>query len=268
MGCGWLRESKMTDRLGLSTCLVVVAVLIATVPAGALPAATTDASTTAQNGSNTSNATFGASVSAFMQASAANAEGEVEDGMFSARFENASEERRADLVRGRAATLDQRLDRLRAERAELLNTTDGEAPSVADRAKAARLTARINALENAIATTDEAADRAGVNVTRLDELRRNASELTGREVAELSRGLAGVGQGPPEAGEDRGHRGDGRDGGAGADAADGNTTDDADSSGPETGRQNGGNGPSDGAGTGPADGRDGSDGSDGDESEQ
>lgn len=259
MGCGWIRENKMTDRLGLTTCLVVVALVVATVPAGALPAATTDASTAAQNGSNTSNATFGASVSAFMQASAANAEGEVDDRMFSARFENASAERRADLVRGRAAALEQRLDRLRAERAELLNTTDGEAPSVADRAKAARLTARINALENAIATTDEAADRAGVNVTRLDELRRNASELTGREVAELSRGLAGVGQGPPGAGEDRGNRGNGRDGGGGAAAADGNTTDDSDSSGPETGRQNGGNGPPDGAGNGPEDGRDDSD---------
>ncbi|WP_255195237.1 hypothetical protein [Halorarius litoreus] len=237
----------MTNRLGLTTVFVVLALVVAAVPAGALPAATTSAPA-AQNGSNTSNATFGASVSAFMQASAANAEGEVEDGMFTARFENASEDRRPDIVRGRAANLEQRLERLRAERAELLNTTDGEEPSVADRAKAARLSARIDALENSIDTTSMAAERAGVDVTRLAELRASASELTGKEVAELARGLAGTG-GPPEDAATRG--GNGIPGGPDADGseADGNTTDASESSGPDTGGSNGNNagGPGDGA---------------------
>lgn len=245
----------MTNRLGFAACLVVVALVVAAVPAGALPAASSGAPAAAQSGSNTSNATFGASVSAFMQASAADTEGEVEDGMFNARFENASEDRRTQLVQGRAANLDQRLERLRAERAELLNTTDGEAPSVADRAKAARLSARINALEDAIDTTSVAAARAGVDVTRLDELRQNASELTGKEVADLARGLAGAG-GPPEHAAAN-HGTDGNRGGqeeANANA-DGNTTDTSESSGPGTGQPKGNStaGQPDGAGDGQPD---------------
>lgn len=194
-----LQVTEMTNRTGLATILVVAAVVVATVPAGALPAMSAGAGTaTAQEGgSNTSNASLGASISGFMQASAADTEGEVEDGMFSARFDNSAQERRADLVKNRAGTLDDRLDRLRAQRAELLNESDGEKPSVADRAKAARLTARIHALQESINTTSEAADWAGVDVALLDELRRNAAELSGQEVAELARGLAGTERGPP-----------------------------------------------------------------------
>lgn len=194
-----LLRTEMTNRTGFATLLVVVAVVVATVPAGALPALSASAGTaTAQDGGvNASNASLGASISGFMQASAADTEGEVEDEMFSARFDNASEQRRADLVENRAGTLEQRLDRLREQRAELLNETAGEHPSVADRAKAARLTARIHALQESIDTTSEAADRAGVDVELLDELRRNAAELTGQEVAELARGLAGTERGRP-----------------------------------------------------------------------
>lgn len=182
----------MTNRSGLTALLVVLAVVVATVPAGALPALSTDASATASQdgGANASNASLGASVSGFMQASAADAEGEVEDGMFSARFNDASAENRRDLVNARAGTLEKRLEDLRAQRAELLDSTDGE-PTVAERAKAARLAARIDALEESIDTTSEAAERAGVDVSRLAELRASASELTGPEVAELARGLAG-----------------------------------------------------------------------------
>lgn len=249
----------MSNRLGIIAILVGLAVVVAAVPAGALPAMATGASASVTqdggaNASNASNASLGASVSGFMQASAADAEGEVEDGMFNARFDNATANQRADLVRARADTLEQRLDRLREQRAELLNSTDGEEPSVADRAKAARLSARIDALEESINTTSDAAERAGVDLEQLDELRANASGLTGPEVAELARGLAGV-----DSDRERGASGDrpqqpGGDGqpvAGNATDADGNTTDGAPSSsgngsgngGPDTGsdRGNGGN---------------------------
>lgn len=227
----------MTNRSGLTALLVVLAVVVATVPAGAVPALSTSASAAqdgAANDSNASNASFGASVSGFMQASAADAEGEVEDGMFDARFENASEERRKNLVKGRAGNLDQRLDQLREQRAELLNSTDGE-PSVADRAKAARLAARIDALEESINSTSVAAERAGVNVAVLDELRQNASNLTGPEVAELARGLAGMDRGGPDADRDRGKSDDrrnnaDRDGGMNATNATNTTVEDGNAS--------------------------------------
>lgn len=182
----------MTDRIGFATLFVVVAVVLAAVPAGALTAMSADTGTTASDHSNASNASMGANVSAFMQASTADAEGEVDDGMFNARFEDAPGERRSELVRGRAANLEERLETLRAERAALLNETDGT-PTVAERAKAARLSAQIDALENAVNTTSTAADRAGVDLSRLDELRQGASTLKGQAVAELATGMAGKG---------------------------------------------------------------------------
>lgn len=170
--------------------MVVATVVLAAVPAGALPAIAVNSA--APDHSNASNASMGANVSAFMQASAADASGEVDDGMFNARFEEAPGERRGELVRGRAADLEDRLETLRAERAEILNESDGE-PTVSERARAARLSAQIDALQDAINTTNAAADRAGVNLSRLDELRRNASDLRGPEVAALATEMAGKG---------------------------------------------------------------------------
>lgn len=234
----WSQERiEMSNRSGLVALFVVLAVVVATVPAGALPALSAGASTAQEGGANASNASFGASVSGFMQANAADAEGDVEDGMFSAEFNNTGEERRAELVQKRAGNLEKRLESLREQRAELLNESDGE-PSVATRAKAARLTARIDALEDAINTTNTAADRAGVDLTRLDELRRNASELGGPEVAELARGLAGVERGGPD-----GERGNAADRGndSGSDDARGNGSDDR-PSGPDDNPGNDGQG--------------------------
>jgi hypothetical protein len=197
MGGYELYRITMTNRSALTALLVVAAVVLVTVPAGALPAMSADASVAAQEGdrnaSNASNASFGASVSGFMQASAADAEGDVEDGMFTARFNNASAENRKDLVRGRANNLEKRLEQLREQRSELLDRTDGDL-TLAERAKAARLTARINALEASIDTTSVAAERAGVDSARLQQLRSQASELNGSEVSEMAHGLAGVGR--------------------------------------------------------------------------
>lgn len=238
---GWwpLRGTDMSNRSGL-TALLVLVVVVATVPAGALPAMSAGAGASAaqEGGANASNASLGASVSGFMQANAADAEGEVDDGMFAARFDNTSQERRAALVENRAGTLEQRLERLREQRAELLNGSDGEPPTVADRAKAARLTARIDALTESIDATSEAAASAGVNVTRLEELRRNASELKGSEVAELAGGLAGTERGGPDV--DRGKSADRRNGSdAGPNDTGSNGSDDR-PSGPDDNPGNGG----------------------------
>jgi hypothetical protein len=140
-----------------------------------------------------------------MQASAADAEGDVEDGMFTARFNNASAERRTDVVRARAASLESRLGQLRTERDELLASSDGD-PTVAQRAKAARLTARINAMQESINTTSAAAERAGVSTETLLQLRTEAADLVGPDVAALARSLAGIGH--PRA-DTIGTRGDG-----------------------------------------------------------
>jgi hypothetical protein len=181
------------NRVSLTAGIVVIAVVMASVPTGALPSdlGATTAPSSDQDGTPTasaSSASFGASVSGFMQASAADAERDVEDGMFTARFARASEARQQALVRARTDGHAKRLDRLRAQRAELLNATD-EQPTVAERAKAARISARIAALEESINTTSVAADRAGVDSTRLETLRANIRELSGQDIATMARGL-------------------------------------------------------------------------------
>lgn len=141
------------------------------------------------DGSNNSTE-LGGSVSSFMQSSAAIAEETVDTGMWSAAFERANESERARMVHDRASTLEQRVQRLEAERAELLNASDGGV-TVAERARAARLAARADALRDAIDRTQTAAASAGVNASRLEELRTNARNLGGQEVADLARGIAG-----------------------------------------------------------------------------
>lgn len=223
------------DRMSERTVVVVVvavALLGAVAPAVAAPSvdAMGSASGAAQAANNTTNdsTSLGASISGFMQTSEANAEGEVDDEVFRGRFAGASNESRRVLVAARGEELENRLERLRAQRAELLDGTGNL--TVGERARAARLLAEIDSLHTAINTTDEAAAEAGVNATRLSRLRENASDLDGPEVAELARGLAG--HGPPE------DRGPDRD-------TENNTTD-TDDGGPDDARRNGngnGNGP-------------------------
>lgn len=178
--------------------LVAVAGAAAAAPVGALDGVASIGQS--GNASNASNASLGATISAFMQASAADAQGSVDNGMFAAEFNSTEDpEARAGLVTGRAKALEMRVERLRAERAELLDDSDGNV-TVAERAKAARLASRIESLERAINQTEHAAQVAGVNTTRLDELRSNASQLAGPEVAALATGLVGNGNAPPGAG--------------------------------------------------------------------
>lgn len=161
---------------------------MASAPAAGLHATADDANASSvQNESNNSESNLGASISAFMQASTAEAEGDVENGMFEARFESASNESQEKLVQSRTGTLQERLDALRDQRAALLNSSDEL--SIAERAKASRLTAQVEALQTAIDTASEAAKEVGADGTTLNHLRENASTLSGPEVAALATGL-------------------------------------------------------------------------------
>jgi hypothetical protein len=184
------------------TVVLVVALLVAaaTGSAGALgatptastPEAGPTSSPFAQDGgadnvtnttrNATQNASFGATVSSFMQASAADTESEVEEGMFDARFNRSNASERARLVRARASTIRDRVEELREERRRLLS---GDDVSVQARAEAARLAVRARGLSNSINGVQRKAERSGVSLDSvdLDELRRNAANVTGRQVA-------------------------------------------------------------------------------------
>jgi hypothetical protein len=145
---------------------------------------------------NSSNRTMGGAFSTFAQSAAADADGEVDSGMWGAAYDGSGDNAtRTRLVEGRTTALEARLEALQEQRQRLQERRD-EMSRVAYRAQLASLTSRLAALGSALNQTEDAAREVGVNTTQLDRIRQNASELTGPEIAEMAREL-GAG-GPPE----------------------------------------------------------------------
>lgn len=141
-------------------------------------------------------------VSTFMQSSAVDTANTVESGMVAAKYERADEDDRPDIVLERTGELEERVAELRSERADLQDGKDDLHPGEY-RAKITQLTVEIQSLERSIDRTEQRAAETGVDDQRLEELRQNASELTGQEMTAIARGLAGPdgtsGGGPPDA---------------------------------------------------------------------
>ena len=178
-------------RTVIAVGLIAAVTLLSAAAAASVAGAQADAGTNAST-----NASFGAEVSSFMQASSAEAEGEVDDGIFVAALErtNDPEQRRA-LVETRTAELTERQERLR-QRQERLNKTD----PVAQYAIATEVAVGAAELERAANRTELAAQAREANDTALAEIRDNASEMRGWAVAEIAGSIgvpAGNGSGPP-----------------------------------------------------------------------
>ncbi|MCU4972513.1 hypothetical protein OB955_07150 [Halobacteria archaeon AArc-m2/3/4] len=145
------------------------------------------------------NETTGTDVSTFMQASAADADETVDTAMFVAAYERGDNETRAEIVNERTTQLEAKLERLEAEREEL-EERENELNPAARNAKMASLAVRISSLERAINDTEPRAAAVGVDTTTLEELRANAQNLSGPEVAAVARNVSGIEppRGPPE----------------------------------------------------------------------
>lgn len=178
----------MRSRTVGAGLLVALAVLLAATMGGAVADS---------HGNETeANASVGAEVSSFMQASTAEAEGEVDDGMFEAALNRTDDpEVRRQLVENRTQRLEQRQQRLEERRAEIRGTGD-----VRDRALAVRVAVGADRLEQSVNETEPVAASVGVDTERLTQLRTNARNLTGGEVSDLARGLAGPPADRPGAG--------------------------------------------------------------------
>ena len=252
--------------VGLLVAVVVVAVLGLTIAPAASAIVTTgtaETAETAETEASSDESAPNATVSSFMQSTAADAEHTVESGMFEAQYENADDDRRAALVAERVDDLEAELETLRAERNELNADAAADNPG-RYRARMTKLTVEIAGLERAIERTERRADEAGVEDERLAELKANASELADTEVTKTAQGLAGfdrhpgAGNGPPD---DRGATGDGSQPGQAADdrTPPGHEQSAANQTGPgqATGPSGSGNGsdhPGNGAGNGSSDG--------------
>jgi len=272
-------ESSQCATVGGALVLGVIAVVLAV---GLAPgvAAQTD------NATATSNASFGAQVSAFMQSTAADANGSVDRGMWAGAADNASNP--GEVVSERARKLEQRVDRLEARSEELAVAANESGPGgVVYTARASAVRAELANLRQSVNQTVATAADAGVADDRLTTLRERAGNVSGPEVASNARNLTSDDPGPPEwvpggsngtagpptetPGADPGNRSEGEgpgDGGPPDDRGDGAPPDDAGNGGQsdnggEAGPSNEGNGnPPDDAGDGGAGGDAGSGGSD------
>ncbi|WP_424007066.1 DUF7096 domain-containing protein [Haloferax denitrificans] len=157
---------------------------------------------TAANDSAASSETLpGQRLSAVIGVQGSETNGELERRTFEARFTKASSNAskaavvatQVDTVRERLTELEQRRDRLEAQR---------ENGTLSEGQYRARLTQTVADIERTRSMLNRTADAAstvpaedlsarGVETAELDRLRTNASELTGPEVAEIARGIAG-----------------------------------------------------------------------------
>ncbi|TYT62926.1 hypothetical protein [Natrialba swarupiae] len=189
-----------------STRLVVFLTIAVMFGLTAAPAAAGDVTTPSLDAQSNESTQSGGNltVSSFMQSSAADAESSVESGLFETKYENADDDKRAALVDDRTAALETQLEALEAER-ELLEEVDENVSTGEYRARSAKLAIGIVALERSLERTIPRANETGVDRDRLDDLRSNASDLSGSAVAAEARGIAGLEQfdgGPPALDED------------------------------------------------------------------
>ncbi|PSP36644.1 hypothetical protein BRC63_08135, partial [Halobacteriales archaeon QH_10_70_21] len=163
------------NRTAVVVGFAVGLALFAAVAAGGTAAATTQADAG-------SNASFGAEVSSFMQASSAETESEVGDEMFAAAVNRTEDpEERQRLIEQRQATLAERQQRLQQRQERL-----GSATPLERQAIATEIAVGAVELEQSINRTERAASAEGMNTSGLVELRNNASEMRGMAVAETA----------------------------------------------------------------------------------
>lgn len=179
-------------RVCISALLLIVGLAIAPAAGAALAdgafAFTNDGDGDA-DGANGSK--MGSDVSTFMQASSADASEGVDRGMFEAAYESADEDEVEALLAERTEAFAAKYERLEADFADLQERKDDMNP-MAYNAQLTRFTVQLSALESSINETEPRAKAAGVDTGELDEIRRNARSLSGPEVAEIARGLAGI----------------------------------------------------------------------------
>ncbi len=148
---------------------------------------------------NESDTEMGDEIGSFMQVSAAQTSGEVDRGMFGASFDQAAD--REQVIQDRIDELEAEYDDLEA-RADSLDNASDDRPEPARQAQLLRLAVQLDSFNQSVTDAETRAEAAGVDVDQLEELRTNASELAGPEVAEIAQGLAGI-DSPGHADEER-----------------------------------------------------------------
>jgi hypothetical protein len=206
--------SEMAETVAVVAVVVVVAVAGAAVAAPAASSAGSSAASAAQETPANASVAPGERMAGVVGAERAAVESEVALRTFERRVATAnSSSARAKVVGAEAETIEARLDELAEHEAELRETHENGTLSTGEyRARLAQLYAEQRALERLTNRTERVAGglpeqalrQQGVNATRLQRLRSQARNLTGPEVADIARGIAGksvgrpAGAGPPD----------------------------------------------------------------------
>lgn len=137
---------------------------------------------------------MGGQVSSFIHASSGQASEEVESGMWNAAFETASN--KTAIVDSRAADIATRLAEVKEQKRQLTEAKEnGSITRTEYESRMSAIVGRMAALNRSIDETERQARASGANLTRVERLRKEASNMAGPEVAAMAKSLAG---GPPE----------------------------------------------------------------------
>lgn len=252
----------MNRTAAITLALVTLVAAVGVGPAAALGAgdAGTATAVDAGNETNESDVEPGAQLSAVVGVQEAEVDGDIESRAFGHAVANAaSNESKADVVADQVKRNEERLDDLEERKAELQEQHEAgnisEGKYKAGMAKIAAETATIQRTTNQSANASEEfpaelLEERGVNASAIRTLSDRASELSGGEVSEIAKRIAGertgqAGGAPDDVGE-RGDAGDSASDGAGDGAGDG-SGDDGDTAGTETGTDTAGTDGEDGA---------------------
>lgn len=223
----------MTRSIPALVAAMVVVGTLAAFPAVAIAADT-------ETPTDAANATVdpGAQLAGVVDVQQAELDGEVETRAYGIEIAQAqSNESRAEIVAERVADIQERMETLEQRREELDDArANGSMNESEYRARMAGVHARGQTVQRMANRTNHTASELpadvleanGVNVSAIQSLQDRAGELTGAEVAEIARGIAGENAGQAPGADEARERGDDRRGGeqaGGDDRPAGNETD-------------------------------------------
>lgn len=199
-------------RTWLLILLAVAAAALVAVPAVGLAAVDSASTANAQAAENDADVAPGERMSGVVGVGEAEISGTHQQRAFGLQVAQAqTEDAQADVVADRLTAVEQRLDELEQRRAELEAQREaGEISEGRYRAELARIAAQTESVRSLGNRTGQVAgqlptdllEQRNVTADRIQQISNRASDLTGPEVAEIARGIAGnnpgeIPDGPP-----------------------------------------------------------------------
>lgn len=223
----------------LTTLGLLVAPVALAAAGGSSVATSTDGELSSVTNESAASPSMGEEISTFMQTNDVKTSSSVDERMFSAAFEDASPEEQRALIASKTTDSAATLEELEAEYEALLEQRDELHPAEYN-TRLTRLAVQLSALDSSLNVTEQRAEAVGADMSKVRELRANASELTGPEVAERAQQIAGVDppRGPPDHAGPTNNTTPGAEAGANGPSAGGETPEQASNASGDQGSQN------------------------------